>query len=263
VKSNGSIFAVEKKNSIRLIVCKRIEVSKKQRKDRIIMSTEEKQKQEPEEQNAKTRLPRAPRFKVSITEELIAEAVKINSGHCMIADAIKVAMPKAKNISVDIQTIRFTDSERGLRYTYLTPLVAQRLILTFDDGLMPAAFTFHLRETDAWVALANLRTDQRVKVNKKRNGDPAFRSEVRAKMKKSQLVADDDHAPRRIGGKPLPKLPELSQRREFGMRIYRGNRESRQALAAQFAQTGEAKKQPPELIDNKPSTAEVVVQTKE
>jgi hypothetical protein len=43
----------------------------------------------------------------------------------MIAEAIKQAVPRATNVSVDLSTVRWTDPEKKLRYTYLTPRAAQ------------------------------------------------------------------------------------------------------------------------------------------
>jgi hypothetical protein len=63
----------------------------------------------------------------------------------MIADAVKAAYPEAKHISVDIQTIRFSLPEKGIRCTYLTPRTAQIALLNFDQGQAPAPFRFVLR----------------------------------------------------------------------------------------------------------------------
>jgi hypothetical protein len=81
-------------------------------------------------------------IRVQVTAEHIALAVPRNSGHCMIADAVKEAVPDARNVSVDIQTIRFTRNRR--RYVYLTPRPCQVSLLRFDDGEQPEPFRFHL-----------------------------------------------------------------------------------------------------------------------
>jgi hypothetical protein len=196
-------------------------------------------KKEPSKQKKKV-LPRAPKIFVEVTPEIIAASAHGDSGHCMIADAIKHARPDVSAIGVDIQTIRFTDRERGLRYTYLTPLCVQQALLDFDDGKLPESFNFWIK--GAWVALASIGKAIGKAIGKgkpkKNRTDPALRKEVRARLKKAALTtaegdARDGHkVPRRVGGKPLPEKPvELSRRREFGMRLFRGARDKRRQAA--------------------------------
>lgn len=90
-----------------------------------------------------TSVPHAPRFQVAVTDELIYESEQRNSSHCMVADAVKIARPKATRIAVDIQTIRFTEDDR--RYVYLTPRRAQVAIVKFDQGIPSKPFSFRLR----------------------------------------------------------------------------------------------------------------------
>jgi hypothetical protein len=80
------------------------------------------------------RYPAAPHVTLNIAQEIIDVAVVADSSHCIYADAVKAACPWATHISVDVQTIRFTDPRRGLRYTYLTPRSAQIGIIKFDQG---------------------------------------------------------------------------------------------------------------------------------
>jgi hypothetical protein len=62
----------------------------------------------------------------------------------MIADALRDTLPDAKKISVDLQTIRFTEPSKGQRYTYLTPTIAQDYLVAFDQGLPLEPFQFVL-----------------------------------------------------------------------------------------------------------------------
>ena len=62
----------------------------------------------------------------------------------MIADAVREALPEVKSISVDLQTIRFSDPGRGQRYTYLTPMIAQDYLVAFDEGQPLEPFEFRL-----------------------------------------------------------------------------------------------------------------------
>lgn len=82
----------------------------------------------------------SPRFVMDITQHIIDAAVPKDSGHCMVADALKAALPEATSISVDLQTIRFSDPARGLRYIYLTPPDAQEALIMFDEGHKPSPF---------------------------------------------------------------------------------------------------------------------------
>jgi hypothetical protein len=72
--------------------------------------------------------------KIEVTEADIDAAIPKDSGHCAIADAIARQVSGATRVTVDLQTIRWTDSDKGERYTYLTPRAAQVLLLDFDQG---------------------------------------------------------------------------------------------------------------------------------
>lgn len=89
--------------------------------------------------------PRAPRLDVAVDAQTIEDAIPRDSSHCMIAEAVRRAYPTAKSISVDLQTIRFSDAAHGLRYTYLTPRVGQLALINFDMGNRPEPFSFKLR----------------------------------------------------------------------------------------------------------------------
>jgi len=75
-----------------------------------------------------------PRPRIKITQEIIERATRANSGHCVIADAIKTQCPTASGVMVDLQTVRYTDREKGERYVWLTPTRAQQMLLAFDQG---------------------------------------------------------------------------------------------------------------------------------
>src|SRR6266403_5193605 len=88
-----------------------------------------------------------------------------NSSHCMIAESIKAAYPRARFISVDISTIRFTDPDKGQRYTFLTPRRAQVALVQFDQGLKPTPFHLQLRKAHV--------TTIRSQKKKDRDGTPS------------------------------------------------------------------------------------------
>jgi hypothetical protein len=83
-------------------------------------------------------------MKISVEATHIVNGVERHSQHCMIADAIKAAVPGAQYIMVDLQSIRWSDPVAKQRYTYLTPPIAQRNLLRFDQGKPVMPFTFSL-----------------------------------------------------------------------------------------------------------------------
>src|SRR5882762_10870948 len=83
-------------------------------------------------------------MKIKVSEKQIKTAIKKNSHHCMIADAIKAAVPDAKYIRVDLQSIRFSNLKKGLRYKFFTPPLAQHELINFDQGNKVEPFTINL-----------------------------------------------------------------------------------------------------------------------
>jgi len=80
----------------------------------------------------KPRRPHAPYVTVDVTAEMIHQGKVKDSAYCMISEAVKAAYPDARMVSTDIQTIRFSDPKKGLRFIYLTPRVAQVALFNFD-----------------------------------------------------------------------------------------------------------------------------------
>lgn len=153
----------------------------------------------------------SPRVTIKIDREIIEAAKRRDSSHCMIAEAIKAAVPDAKSVSVDLASIRWTDPKRGLRYTYLTPRTAQLELIRFDQGdetIEP--FSFHLR--GAMVTASKMKKAGAEKLPTK-----ATLGE-RSGTHKGEV-------PERIGGKTPPIGPlsnhskvRVGLRREFGLR---------------------------------------------
>jgi hypothetical protein len=90
------------------------------------------------------RHPRSKTCKITVPEEIIALSTKKDSGTCMIAESIRRQIPEARSILVDLATIRYSDLEKGFRYTYLTPRKAQLALIDFDQGRVPEPFEFTL-----------------------------------------------------------------------------------------------------------------------
>jgi hypothetical protein len=147
---------------------------------------------------------RAPKVKIAVIQDDINNALPKRSGHCMIADAVKRDVPGAKGISVDIQTIRWSDPEKGLRYTYLTPRDAAVALVRFDQGVKPKPFGFRLRG-------AQVTTMHR----KEKGGKLARHKLGKKRLSASPTEKKLGNIPDVIGGRPPPRF---GRRREFGMR---------------------------------------------
>jgi hypothetical protein len=84
------------------------------------------------------------RRRISVGDTHIAESLQRSSSACAIAAAVREQIPNAVHVSVDLATIRWTDSVKKLRYTALTNFCAQELIVNFDQGerekLQPISF---------------------------------------------------------------------------------------------------------------------------
>lgn len=149
--------------------------------------------------------PRAPAPVINVTEDIIATACRKDSSKCMIADSIKASMQGVTHVSVDLQTIRWTDGERGLRYVYLTPRPAQIALIDFDEGTNPAPFEFRLRGG----AVYRSRIDQKRPPHKVR--DRVGKKAKLVKRGNSTVVPDI------VGGRTPPVAS--AHLRTFGLRL--------------------------------------------
>lgn len=85
-----------------------------------------------------------PRVNLSVTEADIATAVRGDSAHCVIADALRRQLG-ATRVEVDLQLITFTDPNREVRVSFLTPEICQMHLISFDQGWTVEPFEFYLR----------------------------------------------------------------------------------------------------------------------
>lgn len=167
------------------------------------------------------RTPRAPRVELKVTEDEIRVAVQKDSSHCLWAEAVRVAYPDASHISVDLQSIRFSDRKKRLRYTYLTPRPIQVGIVDFDQGVTPEPVTCLLRNgqvtemagTRSNVALSDAQIAQRSEAGKQ--GQVSLAKARLVSWKKSDAAIGV--VPDRVGGK-TPPLGSFARRRAFGLR---------------------------------------------
>ena len=154
---------------------------------------------------------RIPSPVLDITEDIIASSEKRHSGHCMIAETVKVAVPDATYISVDLATTSFTILKDGLRYTFLTPASAQAALVNFDQGQHTEPFTVRLKKGIATTA---------------------GRRSKGARPTGAKLKLTEGNPPQRTGGKPPPlgvlhsggtgtpkdKITGVGSRRSFGIK---------------------------------------------
>lgn len=99
-------------------------------------------------------------MRISVSEKNIHDGKQKNSNACMIADAIKDRYPAAQFISVDLQSIRFTDTKRRKRLVYLTPPIAQLALVKFDLGAKVAPFDFRV-DSPVKIKAMNSKTHER------------------------------------------------------------------------------------------------------
>ena len=82
------------------------------------------------------------RTDVYVTQEDIDKARRNHSSRCVVATAIKRAVPAANHVKVDMQTIRWTTPNE--RVVYVTPGSVMDYIINFDAGDEIKPFTFRL-----------------------------------------------------------------------------------------------------------------------
>jgi len=178
-----------------------------------------------------------PNLQITVSEKVIANSIRADSGHCMIAEAIKeTAREKGLKlgfIAVDLQTIRVTNLLSRLRYIYLTPPMAQMALVKFDNGEVITPFKFTLYR-DRAVQVLPYR-------GKGVSSEPA-KIKVRSQTTRTNRKPDGDknvqtigQKPKIMGGKAPPtaalRSPAYRGRtRSFGMRFLA---QAAQALKAQ------------------------------
>ena len=160
--------------------------------------------------------PGSPRITVNVTKDIIARSEARDSGHCMIAEAIKEAVPNAQNISVDLQTCRYSDPVRRVRLVYLTPRAAQVALVMFDLGKHGDPFTMVLRNAQV-VKMGD------PKALRPKSRTPAMPEGTESELRRP-VGGSQNEVPVVVGGK-TPPTAALSntvyrgKRRAFGLRL--------------------------------------------
>ena len=155
---------------------------------------------------------------VHVTKEVIEQSEERDSSHCMIAEALRKALPEARNISVDLATIRFSDPEKRLRYIYLTPRQAQVALVLFDQGKHNDPFTIFLRGAQV-VKMGD------PKAPRKKDTTPPMPEGTEAELHRPKGGSQNE-VPVVVGGKspptgPLTNTVYKGKRRTFGLRLLR------------------------------------------
>jgi hypothetical protein len=162
------------------------------------------------------------KLEVTVDVATIDEAQERSSSHCMIADAIRKANPDAQAVQVDLQTIRFTDPKKEARYIWLTPPLAQRALINFDQGLPCEPFAF---QTTKPVQVVRAKGRGGKGTPKRKPGEPAPRQPTQTSQAREGVVglnAEAKGRPVLLGGRALPNAvlsnsPRKGLVRRFGL----------------------------------------------
>jgi len=159
---------------------------------------------------------RVPRPQIEVTSEIIEKACHRNVHRCMIADALRAHFPQATAIVVDMLGIRFSDPEKGVRYFYPTPPIAQQALVGFDMGKVIPPFTLRLKGGQVASMVARRGGETPKQVHKFGRRKYTVKKEPNGGM-----VAEV------VGGKlpphRVPPHPSRSGMREFGVKNFSGD----------------------------------------
>lgn len=163
---------------------------------------------------ARPRRPRPPRIVVDVTKDIIDASEQRSSSHCMLAEAVRQTIEGCTGVAVDLQTIRFSDPVKGVRYVYLTPRRCQVALVMFDRGLHTDPFTFVLKGGQV-AKMASPDPRPRPKGRGVASLPEGLRTELGAPL--------GNTVPPVVGGRmpptgPLSNTRYAGQRRAFGLR---------------------------------------------
>lgn len=181
----------------------------------------------------------ANRVHLEVTQEIIDRAVRRDSTACVLADALKIAIPGGTRPLVDLQTISISVPERGLRYHWLTPRPAQRLLINFDQGAQLIPGTVDLRH--GWTTPidkhhqrrfggkdSKSRAERKQELEQKEKAGMLNANEKRAlktmRDNDARAAQQPKHAPDRTladGGRPPMASLSNSRGRRYGLRLTR------------------------------------------
>jgi hypothetical protein len=172
------------------------------------------------------------RCEIAVLQKHIDEAMRANSSHCAIAFAIRDAIPDATFVAVDLQTIRWSNPKRGVRYCFLTPTIAQHdVIIPFDQGEECKPVTFKMKP--AFITRIGAKRNHTpdadqlkgtgLKVAEEEPSRPlipyAGKEKPERKRRAISATKPDGSIPVTLGGRMPPR--SVLARREYGLRQVR------------------------------------------
>lgn len=157
-----------------------------------------------------------PRVRIHVSTQTIKRATTCNTNYCMIAEAIKECVPGASAVSVDLQTIRWTDRKARVRYVFLTPPPAQAALLQFDNGVRPRAFNINLRSGQIIPTRRRRITEAKQAASKTKTKTKRTKARRSTAAKLKVIAGKSEGVAMIIGGQAPPKAT-LGNRRIFGL----------------------------------------------
>lgn len=147
------------------------------------------------------------RIAVDVTQEDIDKAMRSDSARCVVAQAIARTLPDARRISVDVQTVRFTDGH-GVRRVYLTPVGVEQYVIGFDAGDKIEPFSFGLYDSQR----VNVPTKQGTDAGRKRRAAEAKVRDRKAKAAALEADPDATEAERAVAAERVAAAEEHRER---------------------------------------------------
>lgn len=129
------------------------------------------------------------RYNFEVTEADIEKARVGDSYQCVVAQAIARTIPDARQITVDVRTIRWSDQDG--RHVFLTPYAVAGYVIAFDAGDELHPFRFQVR--DAIPSVQRKATSKAAK-DVKRARDKK-RNERRTQARAERVIANPDATP--------------------------------------------------------------------
>jgi hypothetical protein len=180
------------------------------------------------------------RLTVQVTDKDIAEAKKSDSMQCVVARALARTFPEAQRIGVDVQSIRWSDSDT--RHIYLTPYAVQGYIVAFDAGeeIQPFSFTLdsrkaipvqRYRQTEAGKALTSARGKVRFRKQRQARTEAKVEAGQAAESERAEAKQRTEAAERELVDVKAAYQGQVTQHREgvghrqAPPRVFKGARE--------------------------------------
>lgn len=179
-------------------------------------------------------MPQQTRYKIVVTDADIERAVKADSYHCVVSQAIARSIPDAHHIEVDSQTIRFTRGDE--RLVYLTPYTVMGYVVAFDAGDKIEPFTFTIKQPKVvrrrWLgekrAASQKKSRDRVKRRKTLPEVPTEKpADVNEAIAGLTALNEQNKFQTSGQGRAAPRVFK-TKRRTYGHRVLRINQEREQ-----------------------------------